>query len=240
MNTEGGGVCVYYKSHLPLKVLNTKHLQECLNIEFSIRKEICRLISLYRSPSQNQEEFNTFLDNLESNLETASLSNPILTILIGDFNAKCASWYSKDISTTEGSKLRLLTSQFGLNQIINEPTHITNNFSTCIVLLFTSQTNLVIESGVHFSLYPNCHHQMVFAKFDLRIFYTPPYKRNVWHFKQANIELIRQAIDNFDWNRASDIVNPNRHVSVFNNTIFNITSNFIPHETINCDDRDPL
>ena len=29
----------------------------------------------------------------------------LLTILIGDFNTKCASWYSKDNSTTEGSKL---------------------------------------------------------------------------------------------------------------------------------------
>ena len=121
-NTKCGGVCVYYKSYLPLKVLNMKHLQECLNIEFSIAKKIFRLISLCRSPSQNQEEFNTFLDNLESSLETVSFSNPFLTISIGDFNAKCASWYSKDNSTTEGSKLRFLTSQFRLNQIINEPT----------------------------------------------------------------------------------------------------------------------
>ena len=124
-NTKRGGGRVYYKSYLPLKVLNMKHSQECLNIEFSIGKKICRLISLYRSPSQNQEEFNPFLDNLESNLETVFLSNPFLTILIGDFNAKCASWYSKDNSTTEGSKLRLLTSRFDLNQIINKPTHIT-------------------------------------------------------------------------------------------------------------------
>ena len=72
-NTKRGGVCVYYKSHLLLKVLNMKHLQECLNIEFSTGKKLCRLISLYRPPSQNQEEFNKFLDNLESNLETASL-----------------------------------------------------------------------------------------------------------------------------------------------------------------------
>ena len=150
MNTKHGGVCVYYNSYLPLKVLNMKHLQECLNIEFSIGKKICRLISLYRSPSQNQEEFNRFLDNLESYLETASLSNPFSTILISDFNAKCASWYSQDNTTTEGSKLRSLTSQFVLNQIINELTHITINSSTCIDLLFTSQTNLVIESGVHF------------------------------------------------------------------------------------------
>ena len=214
-----------------------KHLQEYLNIEFCVGKKICRLISLYRSSSQSQEEFNTFLDNSDSNLETVSFSNPFLTILIGEFNAKCASWYSKDNSTIEVSKLRLLTSEFGLNQVINEPTHITENFSTCIDLLFTSQSNLVIESGVHSSLYPNCHHQIIFAKFDLRIFY-PPYERNVWHYKQANIELIRQAIDNFDWNRALDNVNPNRQVSIFNDTILNI-SNFIPHETIIYDDRDP-
>ena len=101
---------------------------------------------------------------------------------VGDFNAKCASWYSKDNSaneglklrlltpTTEGSKLKLLTSQSGLNQITNEPTHITKNYSTCIDLLFTSETNLVTESGVHSLLYSNCHHQTAFAKFDLIIF----------------------------------------------------------------------
>ena len=46
-NTKRGGVCVYYKSYLPLKVLNMKQLEECLNIEFFIAKKIYRLISLY-------------------------------------------------------------------------------------------------------------------------------------------------------------------------------------------------
>ena len=54
-----------------------------------------------------------------------------------------------------------------------------------------------------------------------------------------NIEFIRQAIENFDWNGALDNVSLNRQVSIFNNTILNIISNFIPHETIICDDRDP-
>ena len=127
-----------------LKIVSSFRSSEyeiCLNIEFSTEKKICRLISLYRSWSQNQEEFNKFIDNLESNLETVSLFNPFLTILISDFNATCATWYSKDNSTTEGLKQRLLTSQFGLNQIINEPTHIMKNSSTCIDLLFTSQIN---------------------------------------------------------------------------------------------------
>ena len=45
-----------------------KHFQECSDIICSTGKKICVIISLYTSLNQNQEEFNTFLDNLESNL----------------------------------------------------------------------------------------------------------------------------------------------------------------------------
>ena len=108
--------------------------------------------------------------------------------------------------------------------------------STDIDLLFTSQTNLVTESGVHSSLYPSCHHQIILAKFDLKIFCPPPYERNVWHSKRANIDLIRRLIDNFDRNGALDNASPNRQVSIFNDTSLNIISNCIPHETIICDE----
>ena len=178
------------------------------------------------------------MDNLESNLGTASLFNPILTNLIGASTTKYANWYSKDNSRTEYSKLRLLTAQLGLNQIINEPAHVAKNFSTCIDLLFTSQTNLGTELGVHSSLYPNCHHQISFAKFHLRIFDLPPYERTLWHYKQANIDLIRQVIDNFDWNRALGNASPNWQVSIFDKIISDIISNFIPHETVVCEDGD--
>ena len=82
------------------------------------------------------------------------------------------------------------------------------------------------------SLYPNCHHQITFAKFDLKIFYPPPYGRNVWHYKH------QRARNNFDWNRALDYASQNRQISIFNDTILNIISNFIPHEAIICDGRE--
>ena len=53
---------------------------------------------------------------------------------------------------------------------------------------------IVPRSDVHPSLHPNCHHQTVFAKFNLRIYYPPPYPQEIWHYKQANTELIRLAI----------------------------------------------
>ena len=79
-------------------------------------------------------------------------------VAIGDFNAKSTNWCANDRTSFEDNKIEHITLQFGLSQIINEPTHILGSFSPCIDLLFTSKPNLVIESGVFPSLHQNCHH----------------------------------------------------------------------------------
>ena len=101
-------------------------------------------------------------------------------VALGDFNAAISSnWYNKDINSNEGRKIEAVTSQNGLHQEINKPTYILNNSSSCIDLIFNSQPNLLIKSGVHPSLHPSCHHQMIFAKFNLDIVYPPPYEREI-------------------------------------------------------------
>ena len=50
---------------------------------------------------------------------------------------------------------------------------------------------------------------------------------------------MRRAIDQFDWLRALSNVNVDEKVYFFTKTLLNIIQNFIPHETIICDDRDP-
>ena len=238
INSKRGGVYIYYKNYLPLRIISVNYLSECINFEITIGNKICNFITLYRSPSQNQDNFLAFKDNLEMNLETLEQRNPFLTVAIGDFNAKSKNWCCQDSTNFEGVTIENLTSQFGLSQIINEVTHILEASSTCIDLIFTTQPNLVVESGVHPSLHANCHHQLVFAKLNLQIYYPPPYPREIWHYKQANSELIRQAISNFNCDRAFLNTNVNEKVSIFTSTVMNILSNFIPHEAIVCDDKD--
>ena len=172
-----------------------------------IGNKICNIVTLYRSPSQNQVDFQAFINNLEINFETLAQRNPFLTVVIGDYNAKSKSWCSQDSANFEGIIIDNLTSQFGLSQMIKEATHILEFSSSCIDLIFTTQPNLVVEFGIHPSLYPNCHYQIVFAKFILQIYYPPPDPREIWHYKQANTELIRRAITDFNWDRA--FLNPN-------------------------------
>ena len=131
-------------------------------------------------------------------LDILAQKDLFLMTSITDFNAKSKNWCSQDKTSFEGKTIESVTSQFRLYQLIHEPTHLFENSSSCIDLIFTSQPNLVVESDVHPSLHPNCHHQIVFAKFNLMISYPPPYSREVWHYREANTDLIRRAISNFN------------------------------------------
>ena len=125
---------------------------------------------IYRSPSQNNSELDLFLSNFVKLLSDIRKRKPSLCVITGDFNARPSSWWPKDISTTDGSKLFSLTSSNGFSQLIKEPKHIQTSSSSCTDLIFTDQPNLSVNSGVHASLHPNCHHQIVHSSFNLNIF----------------------------------------------------------------------
>ena len=71
---------------------------------------------------------------------------------------------------------------------------------------------MVRESAVHFSLYPNCHHQVVFAKISLKIYLPSPYEKLEWQFQKVNSSLIKLTVDYFDWPKAFQNVDVDRKV----------------------------
>ena len=142
--------------------------------------KLCNFIALQRSPSQSQDQFESFKENLELNLESAVQNSP-----------------------------------------------------------FSSQPNLITESSVHPSFYPNSHHQIIFVKFNLEILFPPPYFRDVRHYQDANTDVIRGAIDMFNWDRPFVNTNVNEKVFILNKTILNILSNFIPRKTLTVNDKEP-
>ena len=67
-----------------------------------------------------------------------------------------------------------------MKQVITEPIHILESSASCIDLIITNQSNIVMDSGVHLSLHEKCHHQIIYSKLNLRIEYPPPYIRKIW------------------------------------------------------------
>ena len=98
---------------------------------------------------------------------------------------------------------------------------------------------MALESGVNHSLHKNCHHQIIFAKFNLKVYYSPLYERTIFHYSQANDDHIQQAINLSDWENAFFNTDVATQVSIFSNIVLNILNNYIPHETKICNDRDP-
>ena len=187
-----GGVCIYYKNTLHLQLLDIHILQECINFKIKIENKLCNFIILYPSPSQCQGTFESFIDNLETNIDTIATENPYLIGILGDFNAKLSTWGRSDKSIYEGSRINDLVSNYDLQQLVNKPTHRTGSSSFCIDILFFSQSNLVMGSDVHPSLHPNCHHQIIYVKFKLKVYYPPSYEREVWHYQNADCNAIKK------------------------------------------------
>ena len=82
LSIKRGGICIYYKISLPLKIKDIHYLQECINFEIEIKDKLCNLISLYRSPNQSQDDFESFINNLECNLDSVMVNNPFLPFLV--------------------------------------------------------------------------------------------------------------------------------------------------------------
>ena len=87
---------------------------------------------IYRTPSESKFEFNSFLSSFEQLLNVISKRKPTGSIITGDFNARPSSWWPEDTDTPEGTNLYSLSSSNSFTQLINEPTHIQKNSSSCI------------------------------------------------------------------------------------------------------------
>ena len=151
---------------------------------------------------------------------------PSLTVVCGDFNARSNTWWIEDKSTAEGIQIDSISTYHSFQQIISDPTHLLPNSSSCIDLIFTDQTNMVVDSGVHPSLHQNCHHQIVYSKFNLKIEYPPPYERRFWNYSKANEECIRKSVENIVWERLLSNKTVHEQVILFNEFLLNIFDNF--------------
>ena len=84
---------------------------------------------------------NAILSSIEDSMGLAFETNISNILITGDFNIDIL----KDNSS---QKVRDLCQQFNFEQIINEPTLYTENFSSPIDLILTSNTNTILLSSV--------------------------------------------------------------------------------------------
>ena len=207
--------------------------------EATISRKKIFVINLYRSPSQNSEQFEMFINNLQRVLDNIRNERHHCILFTGDFNCRSSQWWAEDIENLEGAALDEFIETNGLHQLIDEPTNIRNEGMPCINLIITDQPKMFADYGVHPSLDRNCQHQVIFGNLNMSLPSPPPNKKTVWHYSKANMELIRNSINNVDWVNNLNPLTPSEMVEHFTKTLYAIMSLYIPNETIRINDKDP-
>ena len=124
----------------------------------------------------------------------------------------------------KGHSLNPIVHRF--HQLISQPTHLLPQTSSCIDLIFTDQTNLMVDSCIHPSLHSNCHYQITYCKFKLSIEYPPPYEYLVWDYKRGNLEGIKKSVESVNCEVLFNNKSVHKQVSIFNEILTHIFSNF--------------
>ena len=143
-DSKKGGVCIYYKEHIPLILrddINT--LGNSLVAEILSQNEKCFLTCIYHSPSQNQDEFKNICTNFDILLNNMNDELPLCSIVTDDFNARCLRWWKNDITNLQGLELDSLTLSAGYNQITDKPTHVINTSMSSIGLIFCTNQSVI-------------------------------------------------------------------------------------------------
>ena len=115
-NIKRGEVCIYYWE-TSVKIINVNILNECLGFKLYFGSRRVCLVSIYWTPSQSSNAYNTCLLNFEQLLTHLNCINPHMLLVTSDFNVKSSSWWSGDIDTIEGTCFESITSCYGLYQI---------------------------------------------------------------------------------------------------------------------------
>ena len=78
-NIKRGGVYIYFKEIVPVRVINIPYLKEALILEMNYNNKGVIVSVIYCSPSQNNSEFDSFLGSFERILsDIKKINHPYL------------------------------------------------------------------------------------------------------------------------------------------------------------------
>ena len=185
--------------------------------------------TFYRPPNSP----NAVLSSIEDSVSLALDTNIQNILLTGDFNFDT-------LKETSYRKIHDLCRQFNLEQLINEPTHFTENSSSTIDLILTSNKNNIILSGVGESfLEQNVrYHCPVYCVLNFIKPVSPCFKRKIYLFDRGDYQTFSNDLMDTDWNslKSDDI---DTYAENITDRITFLTNKHIPNKMITVRKTDP-
>ena len=201
-NRNGGGVCFYIKTAINYFVCTDLNINNLENLCLEIRKPNSKLFVIvvcYRPPNSP----NAVFSSLENHIGCLDSEN-VKSYLMGDMNCNMALMFD-----TNSHLLSDITDLYGLHQLIDEPTCITDTTSTLIDLIYTNCPDKVVCSGVcHVSI---SDHSLIFAYRKLLIGVASKRHNTIEYrsFKNFSRDYFRSNIASENWDALDNFQDPN-------------------------------
>ena len=219
-----GGVMLYVKSVLAYS--RRRDLEpgglECIWIDLFLHHKHILIGTFYRPPGSGSE----YYDRIEESLQLAVDTGIDDIIITGDFNYDM-------LKPTTNRIVSSLCHQFGLQQIIEEPTHFTENSSSLIDIILVSNASKIVLSNVS-DPYLNQnlrYHCPVLCAFNFQKVKSKTFERKIWKYENADYDLLREKASEIDWTEFEE-----SGVDEFNDDILNkinkVTEECIPNKII--------
>ena len=225
------GIFVYVRNNVYSGRRNDLELPniECLWVEVSIRNNKQLIGTLYRPPNSS----NVILSFIEDSVGLAFASNIQSILITGGLNLDTQ-------KENSNRKIRDLCQQFNFKQLINEPTHSTENSSSAIDFIITANSNNILMSGVGepFLQQNIRYHCPVFCVLNVSKPSTPSYQRKLYLYDKGKYQTFSTDLAQTDREILKDF-NMDTYAVNITERITALADKHIPNKLIKVRKSDP-
>ena len=188
-NEHGGGVMIYISNDVKSRrryEFEPNNI-ECIWTEISSIQNNIFLCCIYRPPNADR----SFWRELEWSLDQVrDITDNI--IIVGDLNCDL-------LTISSNHACYNLMSQFNLENVIRDPTRITDHSQTLIDLILKSFEIATFDSGTLDIDKNISDHRATYISVVLKYEIKRAYQRKVWLYKQADFQKLNQLLLEYDW-----------------------------------------
>ena len=226
-----GGILIYVSDKLYSKRRVDLEIPgiECIWLEVKSKNKSFLFSTFYRPPNSKTD----ILTRFENSIGLAIDDNKDDIIITGDFNLNL-------LKSTTSIKIDNISQQYGLTQMVKDPTHFTEHSSSLIDLFLVKHPTRVAYCGVgepflDQNIRYHCPIVIILNYFTPTL---PSFRRKIYKFHEGNYELLRNKAANFCWNSLAD-PDINTYAKNISDKITELTDSTIPNKIVTIRPADP-
>ncbi|MCG7878660.1 MAG: reverse transcriptase domain-containing protein [Candidatus Thiodiazotropha endolucinida] len=228
----GGGVAIYVKTGLNCICrpdLITGEL-EGLCIELIFKNHKLLVCGIYRPPNSP----NAYWDLIDDTFDSMSNSGTRDIIIVGDFN-------NDMLNPLASTKMTNLISSYNFHQLVDEPTHYTENSSSVIDLVLVSKPENALYCDVISPFIPNLvrYHCPTVLYLKYRKPVSKTYKRHIWLYDRGDYNEYRHKLTQVNWDQVFVSNNINECADKLTDSILKAARATIPNKTVTIRPNEP-